>query len=102
MNRFIIEDVHFKITVVDGLNALDRITCRNGHEIGDTYTCAYECPQDFCQKAMLKAFPLMEVARAGGDFRLLGGEEKDVMEFCCPDGIVTFRLEVFRDEVDRG
>ena len=44
----------------------------------------------------------MEVARAGGDFRLLGGEEKDVMEFCCPDGIVTFRLEVFRDEVDRG
>lgn len=98
MNRFIMEDVHFKITVVDGKNCLDRIDCRNGHEIGDTYLCDYGCPKDFCQKTMLKAFPIMEAARAGGDLRLLGGEEKDVMEFSCPDGTVTFRLEVFRDE----
>ncbi len=98
MNRFIIEDVHFKITVVDGKNALlGRLDCRNGHEIGDSYACGYECPQDFCQKCMLKAFPIMEAARAGGDLRLLGGEEKDKMEFTCPDGTVTFLLEVFRD-----
>ncbi len=99
MNRFIIEDVHFKLTVIDGKGALNgRLDCRNGHEIGDEYRCSYECPQDFCQKCMLKAFPIMEAARAGGDLRLLGAEAHDKMEFDCPDGTVTFLLEVFRDE----
>ena len=42
---------------------------------------------------MLKAFPLMESVRAGGDLRNLGGEEKNKIRFCCPDGVVTFLLE---------
>ncbi len=103
MKRFVTEDVHFKLTVIDGKNGIfDRLDCRNGHEIGDSYTCSYECPKDFCQKCMLKAFPIMEAARAGGDLRLLGGMEKDRMEFDCPDGTVTFLLEVLRDAPNRG
>ncbi len=94
MKRFIKEEFSFQITVVDGKrnrdNALD---CRNGHEIGDTYVCEYGCPKDFCSKCMMKAFPLMEAVRAGGDLRNLGGDSTHTITFSCPDGIVLFRLE---------
>ncbi len=53
------------------------IDCRNGHEIGDSYICEYGCPADFCQKSMLKAFPLMKSVKAGRDLRNLGGEAKN-------------------------
>lgn len=96
MKRFIQEDCSFKISVIAGKNNNGVIDCRNGHEIGDTYTCEYGCPKDFCQKSMLKAFPIMEAARAGGDLRNLGGNTKDSIDFCCPDGVVTFCLEVIR------
>ena len=56
MNRFIIEDVHFKITVVDGLNALERITCRNGHEIGDTIPVHMSVRRISARKPCLKPF----------------------------------------------
>ena len=98
MKRFITEDVTFEITVVSGrTNADGALDCRNGHEIGDSYVCQYGCPADFCQKSMLKAFPIMEAARAGGDLRLLGGESADTINFCCPDGVVHFCLKAKRN-----
>lgn len=98
MKRFITEDVTFEITVVSGrTNADGALDCRNGHEIGDSYVCQYGCPADFCQKAMLKAFPIMEAARAGGDLRLLGGESADMIHFYCPDGVVQFCLKAIQD-----
>ena len=75
MKKFMQEDVSFTITVVDGKkNQSGVIDCRNGHEIGNSYTCEYGCSADFCQKSMLKAFLLMESVRIGGDLRNLGGE----------------------------
>ena len=99
MKKFAQEDVSFTIIVVDGKkNPSGVIDCRNGHEIGDSYTCEYGCPADFCQKSMLKAFPLMESVRAGGDLRNLGGEAKNKIRFCCPDGVVSFLLEAKENE----
>ncbi len=97
MKKFIQEDTSFKITVLDGKKGkTGSIDCRNGHEPGDTYLCEYGCPEGFCQKSMLKAFPIMEAARAGGDLRNLGGDSESSIHFCCPDGVVLFRLEVIR------
>lgn len=45
---------------------------------------------------MLKLFPVMEAARAGGDLRNLGGDTENSITLCCPDGVVTFHLEVTR------
>lgn len=99
MKKFMQENISFTIAVVDGKkNPSGVIDCRNGHEIGDSYTCEYGCPADFCQKSMLKAFPLMESVRAGGDLRNLGGESKNKIRFCCPDGVVTFLLEAKENE----
>ena len=97
MKRCLSEDVSFPITVVDGKkNSAGVIDCRNGHEIGDTYRCAYGCPAEFCQKTMLKAFPIVEAVRAGGDLRNLGGDTASSIRFRCPDGIVLFQLEAQR------
>lgn len=97
MKRYIKEDCSFKISVIAGkANNDGTINCRNGHEIGDTYTCEYGCPKDFCQKSMLKMFPIMEAARAGGNLQNLGGDTQNTINVCCPDGIVTFRLEVLQ------
>lgn len=97
MKRFVAEDVTFTLTVIGGrTNADGALDCRNGHEVGDRYTCEYGCPQDFCQKCMLKAFPLMEAVRAGGDLRLLGGDGRDSITLCCPDGVVLLRLTAIR------
>ena len=94
MKRWMQEDVSFVLTVVDGKkNADGRLDCRNGHEIGDVYRCEYGCPADFCQKSMLKAFPIMEAVRAGGSLRNLGGGSDRRIRFCCPDGVVIFELE---------
>ena len=53
--------------------------CRNGEEIGDTYTCTYGCPvnQDgygICSKVMMMLYPIMEAVRSGGDLENLGGD----------------------------
>jgi uncharacterized repeat protein (TIGR04076 family) len=93
MNKFITENFRFKITVVKGGG------CRNGHEIGDTYTCEYGCPDGLCQKTMLKLFPLMETIRGGGDLRTIG-HEKHKCRFYCPDGAIEFELEaIYKTEI---
>jgi hypothetical protein len=44
MNEFTTENFRFRISVVksDGY--------RNGHEVGDTYSCEYGCPDGLRQK----------------------------------------------------
>ena len=56
--------------------------CRNGEEIGDTYTCTYGCPVNkdgygICSKTMMLLYPLMEAVRSGGDLENLGGDSKE-------------------------
>ena len=59
--------------------------CRNGEEIGDTYTCTYGCP-------VMMLYPLMEAVRSGGDLENLGGDGKYTKTVVCPDGCVIFKL----------
>ena len=71
--------------------------CRNGEEIGDTYTCTYGCPVNrqgygICSKTMLLLFLLMEAVRSGGDLRNVGGDGKYTRDLVCSDGCVMFRL----------
>lgn len=99
MKNWYKEEYSFKITVVlvgpDGKSE----RCRNGHEIGDTYSCEYGCPGGFCSKSMAKLFPLMEAVRSGGELsNLLMGASKHTGEFRCPDGVVTFKLEALRNK----
>ena len=88
MNKVITENFCFKISVVKGGD------CRNGHEVGDTYSCEYGCPDGLCQKTMIKLFPLMETIRCGGDLRTIG-QEKHKCRLYCPDGEIEFELEAF-------
>ena len=99
MKNWYREDYSFKTTAVSvGADGKPE-NCRNGHEAGDTYTCEYGCPGGFCSKSMAKLFPLMDAVRAGGDLsNLLYGASKHSGKFTCPDGVVTFKLEVFRNE----
>ena len=99
MKNWYKEEYSFRITVVNtGANNKPE-NCRNGHEAGDTYACEYGCPGGFCSKSMMKLFPLMEAVRSGGDLsNLLAGALKHSGEFVCPDGVVTFRIEAFRNE----
>lgn len=86
MKKTVAEDWEFEIIVVgDG-------PCRMGMEAGDRFMCRYECPAGFCPKTMAVLHSLCEVARSGGDYRLLGGKARNQMDFCCADGVVTFRL----------
>lgn len=66
--------------------------CRIGLEPGDTFHCTYGCPADFCPKTMAVLHSLCEVARAGGDYRLLGGHTAHEIDFSCADGEVMFHL----------
>jgi uncharacterized repeat protein (TIGR04076 family) len=99
MKNWYKEEYSFKITVVSvGVDGKPE-NCRNGHEVGDTYTCEYGCPSGFCSKSMAKLFPLMEAVRSGGDLsNLLAGATKHSGEFYCPDGVVVFKLEAFCNE----
>lgn len=88
MKKLITENFRFTITVVKSGG------CRNGHEVGDAYTCEYGCPDGLCQKTMLKLFPLLETIRCGGDLRTIG-QDKHKCRFYCPEGAVVFELEAF-------
>jgi uncharacterized repeat protein (TIGR04076 family) len=71
--------------------------CRNGEEIGDSYTCTYGRPvnkdgQGICSKVMMVMFPIMEAVRSGGDLRNIGGSERYAKDVVCPDGCVIFRM----------
>lgn len=98
MNKWYNEEFNFKVEVTGFLFHNDTVNhCRNGEEIGDTYTCGYGCPVNqygcgICSKTMMLLFPLMDAVRSGGDLRSLGGDSKFSKEIVCPDGVVKFRL----------
>lgn len=100
MNKFITENYSFTITVIDHAKDGKRLHCRNGHEVGDTYTCEYDCPMPtngcggFCSKTMMNLYRLKEVVYTGGDLRLLGFSNNADIEFPCPDGAVWFRMQI--------
>ena len=99
MKNWYKEDYSFTITVVSVGPDGKAERCRNGHEVGDTYACEYGCPSGFCSKSMAKLFPLMEAVRSGGDLsNLLARASKHSGEFTCPDSVVKFKLEAFRNE----
>ncbi len=58
MKNWYKEDYTFKITVIGVGDDGCAESCRNGHEIGDTYSCEYGCPMplsgcgDFCSKSI--------------------------------------------------
>ena len=77
MKNWYKEECTRKITVVPVEANGKPENCRNGHEVGDTYSCEYGCPGGFCSKSLAKLFPLMEAVRAGGDLaNLLAGATK--------------------------
>lgn len=78
------------------IEVLQAAPCRLGFEQGDRFTCQYACPTGFCPKTMGNLHRLCDVARAGGDYRLLGGSAADTIDFCCADGCVHFRLTAAR------
>lgn len=98
MKKWYDEEYEFKIEVTGFIRG-DRTEnyCRNGEEIGDTYTCTYGCPvnaqgQGICSKLMMGLFPIMEAVRSGGNLLNIGGSEKYVKDIVCPDGCVIFRV----------
>jgi uncharacterized repeat protein (TIGR04076 family) len=86
MHKTIAEDWEFVITVIDSKR------CGMGFEKGDSFHCTYDCPTGFCPKTMANLHRLCDIARAGGDYKLLGGKSKNEIDFCCADGCVNFRL----------
>ena len=70
--------------------------CRMGYEPGDSFTCQYGCPEDFCSKSIMKVFPIFEAVRSEGDLRNLGGSGKHKIDIVCPDGVVKFRISAKR------
>jgi uncharacterized repeat protein (TIGR04076 family) len=92
VKKWINEDYRFTISVIgDGNGNICRLSCRNGHEIGDTYTYQYNCPEPmngeggFCTKTVQKLYELEEAIRHG--------KSPTVVDFKCADGCVTFRLQ---------
>ena len=98
MKKWYDEEYEFEIKVTGYIrgNKAGRY-CRNGEEIGDTYTCTYGCPvnqdgQGICSKCMMILYPIMEAVRSGGDLENIGGDGKYSKEIVCPDGCVIFKL----------
>lgn len=100
MKKFITENKSFTITVIDHAKDGKPLHCRNGHEIGDIYTCEYGCPMPtngcggFCSKTMTNLYRLKEIVYANGDLRILGFPNNHDIEFFCPDGVVKFRMQI--------
>ena len=96
MKHWMEEDWIFRITVLRG----EARQCRIGLEQGDSFTCTYACPGDFCPKTMPVLHTLCEIIRCGGDFRLRGSSKAYAIEFPCADGPIIFRLEA--EQITKG
>lgn len=97
MKKWMAEDWEFEITVVEGKAQ----NCRLGIEEGDKFVFEYECPANFCPRAMIEIFTWCEVIRCGGDFTARGGKEKYEMTLWCPCRCIHFQLvakPINRDE----
>ncbi len=98
MKKWYDEEYEWEIKVIGFLHGNQTEGyCRNGEEIGDTYTCRYGCPvnaqgQGICSKTMMLMFPVMEAVRSGGNLENIGGSSAYSKEIVCPDGCVVFRM----------
>lgn len=98
MKKWYEEEYEFTIEVTGFLRS-DHTEhyCRNGEEIGDRYTCTYGCPVNeqgygIYSKIMPLLFADMQAVRSGGDLTNVGGTDKYVKDYVCPDGCVCFRM----------
>jgi len=98
MNKWIKEDWEFEIIVIEG----EARHCRLGLEIGDKFVFQYECPANFCARAMIELFTWCEIIRCGSDFTYRDhNNDKHTMEFSCPCQCIKFQLiakPINRDE----
>lgn len=98
MKKWLEEEYEFEIEVIDFLRGEHtEHYCRNGEEIGDTYTCTYGCPVNaegygICSKTMMMLYPIMEAVRSGGNLENIGGDGTYSKVIVCPDGCVMFRI----------
>ncbi|PKM61092.1 MAG: TIGR04076 family protein [Firmicutes bacterium HGW-Firmicutes-4] len=104
MKKWYDEEFEFEIEVTGFLRS-DHTEhyCRNGEEIGDKYTCTYGCPVNnqgygICSKMMQILFADMQAVRSGGDLMNVGGSEKYIKDYVCPDGCVCFKMTVNKTE----
>ena len=96
MRKWYQEDWEFTIRVMAVGKDNAPKNCRMGYEPGDSFTCQYGCPEDFCSKSIMKVFPIFEAVRSEGDLRNLGGSGKHEIDIVCPDGVVKFRISAKR------
>ena len=89
MNKWVVEDWEFELTVIDGKAA----NCRLGFEEGDKFVFTYECPQGICPRVMTELYTWCEVIRCGGDFTYRGFHDKYEMTMLCPCKSITFLLK---------
>ncbi len=97
MQKWVVEDWEFELTVIDGKAG----HCRLGLEKGDRFTFSYECPTGICPRVMIDLFTWCEVIRCGGDFTYRGEKEKYEMNILCPCTCIKFHLKAYpinRDE----
>ena len=98
MNKWIIEDWEFELSVTEG----EAAHCRAGLEKGDRFVFQYECPAGLCPRVMVELFTWCEVIRCGGDFTHRGRDNgKYEMKISCPLGGPKFHLKAIpinRDE----
>ena len=97
MKRWMAEDWEFEVTIAEG----EAKNCRLGLEKGDRFVFRYECPADFCPRAMIEIFTWCEVIRCGGDFTYRGSRNKYEMDLECPCRSLSMHLKarpVNRDE----
>ena len=102
MKKWYEEEYEFEIKVTGFLRS-DHTEhyCRNGEEVGDTYTCTYGCPVNaqgygICSKRMQLLYGDMQSVRSGGDLTNGGGAEPLVKDYVRPDGCVLFRMKAVR------
>jgi len=94
VKKTILEDWEFEI-VVTKVN----FPCRMGFEVGDRFSCKYECPTGFCPKSMPVLHTLCEIARCGGDYKLRGSKKSNEIDFVCADSCIEFRLTAQQLEI---
>lgn len=92
MKKWYREDWQFTITAMNIGKENNIEECRLGLEPGDTFTCEYATPCDFCPTSFIKIFPTMEVLRCQGDLHFLGAKQADEIDVLCPDGVVLFKV----------
>ena len=81
MNKWYDEEYEFTVEVTGFLRG-DKTEnyCRNGEQIGDTYTCTYGCPVNgqgygICSKTMMMLYPLMEADAAAATLKISAATE---------------------------